>query len=450
MKRNVILCGLAGAVATAMLASPAMAQRVSASEKGSLLIFSKVELRWNAAGNLIQDTFIDLTNDYPADVCVQMYFIQGDPEILATPTERYHPCCNNVDVGICLTANQPTYWSAATGQPGLGGVSPFTILDPGTPPGRPDPAGSADRVLRGYIIAWAVDEFGREIRWNHLKGDVVIVNYLLGTAWEYTAWAFASVVPDGPDADLDANGELHPNPGVFNLGGLGADYVPAFDLLLLDFYAVGSTALSGPTSVVVDTDLTLFPVDADLRQEYDHHVTTKASFTIWNMNETKLTGLDRCIHCWDQWLLSQYGIPNHFLLYNLQTNKGKAQIDGLASQLCDFDYDPSDICTQNDLAAGGTGANPNCDPRDVESQNAALLGVVAKHLSFSSGTYATAGMNLIGLGTQPAVIQADVQSPGGGGPPERPETDGTATGTGSELGSDTKVPVSKPTMPLGR
>ena len=42
------------------------APRVDMTRKGSLLIFSKVELRWNASGELIQDTFLDLSNDYPA------------------------------------------------------------------------------------------------------------------------------------------------------------------------------------------------------------------------------------------------------------------------------------------------------------------------------------------------------------------------------------------------
>ena len=48
-------------------------------EKGSVLIFPKVEIRWDWCGNVIQDTFIDLTNDYPGDVLVQMYFVNGDP-----------------------------------------------------------------------------------------------------------------------------------------------------------------------------------------------------------------------------------------------------------------------------------------------------------------------------------------------------------------------------------
>ena len=61
----------------------ALNDRGSASEKGSLVIYPKVELRWNAAGDtLIQDTFIDLTNDYPEDVKVQMYFINGDAPLV--------------------------------------------------------------------------------------------------------------------------------------------------------------------------------------------------------------------------------------------------------------------------------------------------------------------------------------------------------------------------------
>ncbi len=397
MKKVMMVVLVAG-----LLATPALAvDRVSATEKGSLLIFPKVEIRWDAQGNVIQDTFIDMTNDYPGDVQVQMYFINGDAPLEAFDGERAHPGWNAVDVGIYLTGNQPTYWSALTGQPH--GVSPFTILDPGPPAGRPAPEpGSTDRVMRGYIIAWAVDNIGQEIRWNHLKGDVTIVNYALGTAWEYNAYTFAT-----------AESLTTPHGGVLpgDVGHLmldGSEYEPSFALLLLDFYAVGADSFSKPgNSVFINTDLTLFPVDVDLRQETDGPVTTKASFTVWNMNETKLTGLDRCITCWDQTLLSQYGVPNHFLRSNLQTDKGKAQIEGLASQLCNFDYDPGDQLPLGD------------DPRDIVSQAASLLGVVAKQLTFSSGDYAVAGTNLIGMGTENAEIQVDF----GFIPPSRPEID---------------------------
>jgi hypothetical protein len=120
---------------------------------------------------------------------------------------------------------------------------------------------------------------------------------------------------------------------------------------------------------------------------------------VWNQYEFKLTGMDRCITCWDQALVSTYGIPNHFLLVNLQTNKGKAQIDGLASQLCNYDYDDDD-----NLPLGG-------DPRDIVSIASPLLGVAAKYLSFSRGAeFASAGTTLVGMGTQSATILSDVVS----------------------------------------
>ena len=194
---------------------------------------------------MIQDTFIDLSNDYPADVRVQMYFVNGDlpsdavfagdPPLLV---EREHPGWNNVDVEFDLTNNQPTYWSAMSGQPA--GVSPFTILDDGDPPGRPDmdPGNPGGRVLRGFVVAWAVNKAGEEISWNHLSGDATVVHYGDRTAWEYNAWAFQCVTGAAVgDACGSTAGEL-------NLNGFEYDACPS--KLLLDFYATGSEALSHP------------------------------------------------------------------------------------------------------------------------------------------------------------------------------------------------------------
>jgi hypothetical protein len=49
-------------------------------EKGSVLVFPDVTLRWDGQGNIIQDVFITLTNDYnlSPDVRVKMYFVNGD------------------------------------------------------------------------------------------------------------------------------------------------------------------------------------------------------------------------------------------------------------------------------------------------------------------------------------------------------------------------------------
>jgi len=354
-----------------------------------------------------------------AGVTAALLFAVCAERAAAQPIDCSEPGWNWVDVGIALTANQPTYWSVATGLPG--GVSPFTILDPGPPPGRPALDGTNERVLRGFVIAWAVNVFGEEIRWNHLKGDAVIVNYARGTAWEYTTYAFQAVNP------ALANGAATGTPGQLFLNGV--EYDNGFDLLLLDFYATGSQPFGLNSVFTLESELTLMPIEIDVRQETTGPVTTKASFTIWNQNEIKLTGLDRCVTCWDDTLLGRYGVPNHFLVENLQTDKGKAHIDGLASQLCTVDYNPGD------------GLPLGADPRDVISQAASLLGVVSKQIAFGpNGPHMTAGMNLVGMGTQTGRIRADLADfP----PPERPE---------GEVGGDlnvVRVPIKKALPGMG-
>jgi hypothetical protein len=371
---------------------------VSASKKGSLLIYSKIELRWNTAGQLIQDTVLELTNDLEADVYVQAYFVNGDeplePVYAGDPpmmVAEGEPGWNWVDWQFLLTANQPTYWSASTGLPA--GAQPFDILDPdlGHGPGRLDPEGKSERVLRGFLYLWAVDAQGYEIRWNHLSGAATLVNYADETAWEYNAWAFQTHVTE--------NALRTGTPGILNLDGI--EYDLPYDMLLMDFYSSGSDALSASgSSVSVDTDLTLHPVSADLRQDTYGPVTTKAKFDIWNQNERRFSGTTRCITCWDQTLLSSYDAPNHFLIQYLQTDKGKARIDGMASDVCDHHCD-------------NTASFDGWDGR-ICSQDAALLGVVSKVLTFEAkNRKARSGRSLVGMGTQPAVVSWDIISPPG-------------------------------------
>lgn len=379
-------------------------------QKGSLLQYSKIELRWRLIGGqwrLIQDTFIELTNDYPAPVSVQLYFINGDPTLAPAGGERGHPGCNKSDNIIHLTQNEPTWWSSATGLPK--GVVPFHALDGGNPPGRPDPDGSADRVLRGYLLAWAVDNLDREIRWNHLSGKATVLNYADATAWEYAPWAFQIRCGDHGAQPLDcieydANGICclaEVRPGRLDMDGFQYDYAPA--VLLGQFFASnppqgnppGPSALSqrNAAGVIVapadlDTELVLHPASADLRQETTGPVKTKAKFNIWNENEVQFSNTEYCISCWDQRLLSRVtAIPNHFLRSNLQTDAGKYRVDGVS--------------------------HPPC-----QAINAAILGVQATHLTFQGGTKSSAGGNLVGQSDangreESATIQYDVLRSGG-------------------------------------
>ncbi len=358
--------------------APALAQpqdRTSASEKGSFLAYAKVELRWEnvAPYNLIQETFVHLTNDYPGAVDVKMYFVNGDAPVF--DGDRDHPGWNWLDNAITLTANEPAYWAASTGQPK--GVSPFTVLDPGPGgPGRIDPNNPDERYLRGFIVLWAINGVsGQEIRWNHLAGDATIVNYANEYAWQYNAYAFQVVngVPHGAQSGT---------PGHLALDD--SEYSSVFAELLLNFIASGADAYSTGGMVTHDTDLTLLPMYLDLQQETVGPRIVKASFDIWNENEVKFTNLDRCVECWDQELLSRHAIPNHFLIQALHTNAGKARIEGLQSVLC------------------------------PESERTSLLGVAAKLIDFVANGAAAAGGNLHGLGFEPGEVWYDEQGP----PPE--------------------------------
>lgn len=387
-------------------AAPAMAQnRVSANQKGSALIFSKVEIRWTADGStLLSDTFLDLSNDADSDgVDVQAYFINGDVELeeecIGDPcteiVQTFEPGWNTADCRFHLTKNQPHYWSAAHGS---NKCQAFSVLDMDGP-GRLDPDdGNRTRILRGYVVMWAV-KFNREagengqwqeIRWNHLKGDALILNYVEGTAWEYNAWAF--------QARIGPNGGFLPEAGVLSLDGNEYDY--PFGQLLLDFYASGSTALSGGgVTVNLDTELTLHAVEVDLRQDNNGPVITKADINVCNEFESCFSGTRRCICCWDSKDLSAYsrnsGIPNYFLRSKLGTDKGAARIEGNYSTECD-----------------GEVAYDLCGSR-FQAKSAALLGVAVKRLTFSNDDVATAGMNLVGLETEAATVRYDIANGSG-------------------------------------
>jgi hypothetical protein len=387
------------------LASVASADnRVSASKKGSLLAYTKIEIKWDADGNVTQDTFLSIINDYPADVFTHWLFVNGDEptdEITCCDPEevieRAHPGWNKQNWSRKLTHDQPLYFSALTGGPV--GAPRFPELDDDGigGPGRPDPeALDGSRLIRGFAYAWAVDSFGNEISWNHLAGSVVIINYANTTADEYEAYSFQTPYDNlgiAPDA----------YPGELSLDGV--EYDICFDRLLLDFYAVGSNAFDmGTITTMVNTDLTVLPMVQDLRQDNNGPIITKIKADVWNQNEDFFSGTDRCITCWNQALLSSWDSPNNWLKGNLHTNKGKARLNG--------EYSPT-----------------VCGPY---SMNVPILAIARKEIAFS-GTVeglATTAMTVVGQGEEPGQIWADVVDPPGTLTDSEEPTVPTQTNTG--------------------
>ncbi len=411
-------------------------RRGAGDQKGSLLAFSKIEIKWDADGNLIQDTLLDVSNDADLDgVEIQAYFVNGDRQLeeqtndAGDVVQEFEPGWNTADCRFHLTKNQPHFWSAAKGS---SKCQPFTVLDES---GRLDSeATDGTRLLRGFVIMWAVkfidprhngtvqglgeNGYWEEIRWNHLKGDAVIVNYRLGSAWEYNVWAYQARCGETGEPLLDCLAgdgagtccSAEPVPGKLRLDGFQYDI--NFDELLMDFYASGSTGFSSTNvGVMVDTDLTLHSMDVDVRQDGEGPILTKAEFEIFNENESKFSGTRRCICCWDQTLLSNYvrtvAVPNHFLRSKLGTNKGYARINGVRSTECDY----TETCGLEPRMQFGTVAGGNPDL----SRDTALAGLSFKILTFTgAGTNIEwAGGNLHGSGEQSSTIRVDVEQGSG-------------------------------------
>jgi hypothetical protein len=260
----------------------------------------------------------------------------------------------------------------------------------------------------------------------------------------------------------------------------GVEYDWAFDRLLFDFYTVGSFAFSLPptTTVQLDTDLTLYPVSVNLEKGNSNEngpVFTQAHFDIWNSNEDSQSGVQRCISCWDQTLLSNYSDTNSFLITNLHSDKGKARIDGRQSDDCDgpgtcccasvCSVHPSPCANSSDCQTGETCGlfncfDPDCDQTDFLrgtpdrdcSEYAALLGVSDKILAFSgsfkgvpipTGAQTDAGMTLVGQGTEYATIRHDINVP-----PE-PLTTGGQGADGLDIPAVDEVSVT-PIEPISR
>lgn len=350
--------------------------------KGSLLIYAAIEVKWDCNGRLLQNSIISITNDAPYTVKTQWYFINGDPAIPAVfndpdgPSgplppkmcDRAHPGWNKFNTTVTLTGNESTYWCASNGQPR--NRVPFVGLDPGmaaldadgnvayigpnctlppryTWPGRADndPLNPNGRVLRGYAIAWAINNNSCQINWNHLVGSVTniwnrqpppcdtppyavcqtpLVNSCF-RAWEYKSWAFRVVDPSM------ALGAPVGTCGNIKLDGIEYQFAPG--KLLFDFYRTGSKPFgTAPYDWFIDTDLTLVPVSIDLKPSATGPPCTVADMLIWDETEQQCSGLRRCVCCWDQEMLCV--IDSCFT--SIPTIKGKACIDGKQITNCQF------------------------------------------------------------------------------------------------------------------
>jgi len=362
MLKKTLVFSLAVALMLGGLSTIASAAQnvTNVSQKGSLLIYPKIDTSpiIKVGDTLIfRDTIVMISSDYFAEQWVKCYWVDWKQQIQ--------------DFMFPLTPNQPVWFRASNGMGTGSEDDPHATRNPITVP----PFFPGDYTV-GELKCWAVDPSGtKQVAFNHLYGNALIIDTYHSAAFEYNAWAFTARVPSSEQGKPVGTG------GTIVLSGEAGGYDACPQFLLFNFFAIGSSIdlpEGAGFATFNETDLTLVPCNQDLRQDRIP-TCTKAKFDIWNENETKYTGSYACIKCWyenylDQihkrtpgdWLktdpatfspLTGKGFGGEKFVYqNLHTTTGRFRVQGVKSTVCANVFKNAagvDVC-----AAGGQTDSP--------------------------------------------------------------------------------------------
>jgi len=362
--------------------APAAQNVANVSQKGSLLIFPKIDTTPIDTSGFYRDTIIMIGNDYYTEQWIKCYWVNWDQEIQ--------------DFMFRITPNQPIWFRASDGT-GTGYYDrvnyPITV-----PPFFPGD------YKAGELKCWAVDAVGaNQVAFNHLYGNAMIIDWVHAAAFEYNAWAFT--------ARGVAQGSPVGTGGTLVLSGNAGDYDACPQYLAFNFFSIGSSINypeEGGNATFVETDLTLVPCIQDLRQDRVP-TCTKAKFDIWNENETKYTGAYRCIKCWFEGYLDQIDVQTpgkgfggeKFTYKALHTTAGRFRAEGVASTVCNNVFKTADTvyAPGKDKCTGGQVKSP-------------LLGLISTEIKFFADPFdalAATTPNTAGTGIS-STIKWDTQA----------------------------------------
>jgi hypothetical protein len=373
----VVVGWLLGASAPMAVAAQNVA---NASQKGSLLIFPRIDTTVDSSIHAQRDTIIRISNDYPQDTRIKCYWVNRDQTIQ--------------DFEFTITSTQPIWFRASDGLgSGTYSAQSTTSNALNVPPFFENSVGE--------LKCWAVNTAGTDqIAWNHLYGTAMVVDYLAQTAYEYNSFNF-TVRPPGY-----AIGGSVPPQGDLKLSAKAQEYDACPMYLLFNFFVYDNTGfnqigLSGEATAVTfeRTNLTLVPCNQDLRQDRVP-TCTKAKFDVWSENEVKFTGAYQCLKCYFEGYLSELSRPRggfgglKFTWLGLRTTVGRLRVQGIASTVC-----------QNVFTTEGADGQPvdQCwnDPVDIQYRGQVatpLLGMITTEVTFS-GHQTLIGATAFGAGT---------------------------------------------------
>jgi hypothetical protein len=392
---------LAGAtlLSTALVAVPAFAAQnvANTSQKGSLLIFPKIEIDRN------ETMIIRISNDKSQAVNVKCYYINETK--------------GRQDFGFKLTAKQPAYWDVRTGfanfevdigddeeiRHSSGVPAAWVTDDQGFGPAPHDDTSRYE----GELICFAVDPtFSNQISWNHLSGTATTVEYDDFKASEYNAWAFT--------ARGGVAGQPHGAPGVIKLSGAddGTSYDACPKYNLMHFTPIGTELVltyNDHAEYEIESEeieVSVSTCKQDLRQDYLPRI-TKVKMTVWNENEHRATGAYECTDSTETFEIADVrdydrkgrgcevdSTCNNFQFDRLQTGAAVAKLQGIASYHCDI---PGYLDTNGDgigdaplltqptglVAVVSSQLELEKEKRDYENEKEVDIGVTTRHAGVS-------------------------------------------------------------------
>jgi hypothetical protein len=290
---------------------------ISIERSGSILVFPKI------IANSTRDTIIQITNTSNQLVKAHCFYVNAALTNPALPEGPLNPpLWLEVDFGITLTKQQPTYWSVSQGRevnptdpPCQPGEPPFCFnagIDPGrVPPVVPD--------FVGELKCVEVDESNKPLNGNHLKGEATLVDLETGDVARYNGIAVPGLENNGDDILVLGGGQCT-GPGDRNGDICGSDedcgdsapcafeYDACPQTWILNHQPAGAPDLVlGPDSRV-NTELTIIPCT----QNYETQIPTTVTlqFLTWNDYESQFS-FSTSVTCWGNLDLGLLNAP-HF------------------------------------------------------------------------------------------------------------------------------------------
>jgi len=240
MNRNLLLTGIT--LAFALVSQTGMAANANTTQKGSLLIYPKIDVRNGTS------TWVRMVNDSKDPVTVKCYYMDVEK--------------HRVDFEFPLTKNQPVLFDAATGYSSTRSMNAFP-----QGPGYPG---------YGELVCFTVSDDGSALRtYNQLSGTATVADIRTGAA-EYSAWSFRAVGEVADEKRIDLDGSHY-------------DTCPAY---LFGQYSPAGTPAPGK-QVYGATTINISGCRQDLRQDFNWN-NTKLQFDVWKYDETRLTGAYHC------------------------------------------------------------------------------------------------------------------------------------------------------------